>query len=176
MDDPFFQDAFGSDFEEPKEMKKSNKKQNPKKDKQTREMEAQSKAELELLLMDEDKPQTTHFTAKDVLKSEKAKSKKQKKKAKNEQLDNQSDFKLDLEDPRFGALLEDHKFHIDPTNPQFKKTNTMKRILSHKRSRNTFANDTGDVKVNEKVELDNLVSSVKRRNEGVSGQGKRQKH
>ena len=61
-----------------------------------------------------------HFSAKDVIKAEKSlKSRKQKKKFAKAQLDTQDDFKMDLQDPRFKALLQDHQFFIDPTNPQY---------------------------------------------------------
>jgi NUC153 domain len=33
-------------------------------------------------------------------------------------LDVQEEFKIDLTDPRFAPLIQDHEYFIDPTNPQ----------------------------------------------------------
>lgn len=101
----------------------SNKKKTSKKlSKQEREEQEKSKKELELLLMDDDGQSKApiHFSAKDVIKAEKSnKSRKQKKKLQKQSLDTQDSFKMDLSDPRFASLLEDHQFFIDPTNPQY---------------------------------------------------------
>lgn len=71
MDDSFFKEAFGPEFNAPEKEKKKVISKSELKEK------AKAKAELELLLVDDDKSKH-HFNAKDVLKSEKAKSKKQK--------------------------------------------------------------------------------------------------
>ena len=89
--------------------------------KEERLAKEKEKAELELLLMDDTSHSKTpnHFSAKDIIKAEKGqKSRKLKKKLGKMQLDTQDDFKMDLQDPRFKALLNDHQFFIDPTNPQ----------------------------------------------------------
>ncbi len=180
-DDAFFQQDFGSDFEKPveadKENKKKDKKLRQKEEKKQRQNEEKSKAELELLLMD-GSINTSHFSAKDVLKSEKVLSKKQKKKSKNQSLDAQPDFKMDLKDPRFAALISDHQFAIDPTNSQFKKTNAMKEILAQKRqNKNLVETKPETVQISEKNHLEGLIQSVKRKNDLASknGVGKRQK-
>jgi hypothetical protein len=85
--------------------------------KQERLAKAKSKAELELLLHDENE-KVTHVNAKDIIKAEKSKSKKQKKKLQKANLDVQEEFQIDLNDPRFAPLIQDHEYFIDPTNPQ----------------------------------------------------------
>ena len=120
MNDPFFQDAFGSDLEEPeaepqpKLDKKAEKKQ-LKKDLQ------KSKQQLQELFPNEDED-NNHFNAKDILKKEKlikSKSKKMKAKLKNQQFETQDSYQLDVtNDSRFKALLQDHEFSIDPNNSQ----------------------------------------------------------
>ncbi|KAJ2997575.1 pre-rRNA-processing protein esf1 [Globomyces sp. JEL0801] len=185
INDPFFQDAYGSDFEEPSVPKKINKSTDKQKKKADREQLSKSKAELELLLMDdENNTKNDHFNAKDVIKAEKSKNRKLKKKQQEKlaTLDTQDGFKMDLQDPRFAPLLEDHQFFIDPTNPQFKKTKTMKEILEIKRQKNEekfnvsenatpkLSNDTA------KSDLSSLVDSVKRKSVlALKKKGKRQR-
>jgi hypothetical protein len=174
LDDSFFQEAFGDGFKEDKPKKEKKKE---KKEKKSKDQEEKEKAELELLLLDQ-KDQKEHFVAKDVIKAEKAKSKKQKKKNQKALLETQDEFKLDLQDPRFSALIDDHQFHIDPTNPHFKKTKTMEEILALKRSKNDqVLISTPKATRNEKAELSNLVAAVKRKSQLAkqSGHGKRPK-
>ncbi|KAJ3309830.1 pre-rRNA-processing protein esf1 [Boothiomyces sp. JEL0838] len=183
LDDPFFQHDFGSDFDEPKVEKKSKKAEKKKMDKQERLEKAKSRAELELLMMNEDnKVAGDHFSAKDVIKAEKSKNKKQKKKQlkKLANLETQDDFQMDLSDPRFSSLITNHEFFIDPTKSNFKMTKTMKDILSKKREANAHAEPTNensvDQKSKEKIELSHLVDSVKRKSSNMTkGQGKRTK-
>lgn len=63
-----------------------------------------------------------HFDMKAVLKAEKAKGRKRKgkrgKKDGEEATELQEDFAIDVKDDRFKAVLEDHTYAIDPSNPQ----------------------------------------------------------
>lgn len=102
--------------------------------------EAQKKAELELLTMDGD--ESNHFNMKDVIKAEKEKNKKRKSKKASKKIDRemlQDDFKADLSDPRFKQMFESHDFSIDPTAPNFKKTETMKQILQERQKRRNIS-------------------------------------
>ena len=91
-------------------------------------------------------------------------------------METQDNFEMNLEDPRFSNVLDNHQFHIDPTNPHFKKTKSMNQLLIKKRDKNdVIINTIQEPSRNEKVELSNLVSSVKRKSELAKGQGKRQK-
>ncbi|KAG7665242.1 ESF1 [[Candida] subhashii] len=123
--------------EESKPKDKSGKKN---KKKQVPQMDEKSKAELELVLMDEDgedqKHNPEHFNMKDVIKSEKQKNKKKGKKKKN--IDEemvQDNFVANLNDPRFNEIFESHDYAIDPTSSDFKKTATMKKILQERSNR-----------------------------------------
>ena len=65
-----------------------------------------------------------HFNMKAVIKAEKnakMKNKRKKKGKKGAEEDNelQEDFRINVEDDRFKAVLEDHAFAIDPSNPQY---------------------------------------------------------
>ncbi|PIA16857.1 hypothetical protein COEREDRAFT_18650, partial [Coemansia reversa NRRL 1564] len=94
--------------------------------KQRQNIEAKERAELELLL-DGTESNRKHFDLKEIVKAEKTKGRKK------QQVDD--DFKLDVNDPRFGALFDSHNFAIDPNNPNFKKTKAMKELLSESRKR-----------------------------------------
>lgn len=47
----------------------------------------------------------------------------------------QDGFKADLNDDRFKEIFESHDYAIDPTSSEFKKTDTMKRILDERSKR-----------------------------------------
>ncbi|CAG8519682.1 18680_t:CDS:10 [Acaulospora morrowiae] len=91
------------------------------------------KAELELLVIDdEDNHNNKHFDMKEIIKSEKKKGRK-KKRSKGAQEDDDQ-FEINADDPRFAALYNSHHFAIDPTNPHFKKTKAMSKLLEEQRS------------------------------------------
>lgn len=141
-EDPFFQLDDESDFEPvaPKApVKKEDvapKKKNAKKTKEELQEEGRSKAELELLFMDENATSERHFNMKSVIQAEKESKRKRnrKKKTKGPELgDTQDDFQLDVQDSRFADIIDSHHFAIDPTNPQFKKTKNMDKLLQMRR-------------------------------------------
>lgn len=176
MDDPFFQTAFGDEFKEEKVKEKKGTQrglivENKKVSKVDRIADQKAKAELELLMMDEKVAKDAHFSVKDIIQSEKSnKSKKNKRKLAT--LDLQPDFDLDLNDPRFASLVEDHQFHIDPTNSQYKNTATMKKIMMKKRDVGQTRRTVAPVeKVNNS--LSSLVESVKRKTKNVGSKGRR---
>lgn len=170
-----FKQAQESEENQAKESDKtSGAKSKKSKAKAPRDEDDRSKAQLELVMMDEDNDDsnTQHFNMKDVIKLEKQKNRKGKKNKKN--IDNemvQDEFKADLSDPRFKEVFENHDYAIDPTSSEFKKTNTMKKILQErsKRSRNDSAESTAkkpkthatnDTNSND---INNLVNKLKRK-------------
>merc|ERR1719443_601717 len=44
-------------------------------------------------------------------------------------------FRVDVQDPRLAKLFADADFDIDPTNPEFKKSEGMEQLLAAKRAR-----------------------------------------
>ena len=147
FDDPFFQD------EAPIEKKKEKK----KKDKEAKKREAAEvaaqRAELELLMMDDEDEKLAaegkmkHFNMKEVIKAEKEKklkSKKRRGKRATESEGVQDRFEVDVKDPRFAALYSQHEFAIDPTNPRFKQTTAMTKLLEEKRKRSQKKDDEGE--------------------------------
>ncbi|RIA89423.1 hypothetical protein C1645_772397 [Glomus cerebriforme] len=128
------------------------------------------KVELELLVLDDEKEGHMHFDLKEIIKNEKRKSKKKKGK-KDIQDDN---FEININDPRFAAIHESHHFAIDPSNPQFKKTKSMSKLLEERQRRqselsqqNSNTNFEDDKNPNipfKDSSLSLLVNSVKRKN------------
>lgn len=141
---------------------------------------AAQRAELELLMMDDKTSSIKHFNMNEVEKAQKQARKGGKyKKGKNAAVDEQADdFKMDVKDPRFSRLFENHEYAIDPTNPRFKKTDGMKALLDEGRKRRRQAdidperddldvgrkkkkNKKGSAQVVESEDLSKLVERVK---------------
>ncbi|KAJ3053045.1 pre-rRNA-processing protein esf1 [Rhizophlyctis rosea] len=193
--DDFFNVDFGDEYEPKKGKAKAATKPTKSSKKPAPEpIDPKQKEQLELLFMD-DNQDSRHFEMKEVLQAEKQKGKRKrgKKGKKGEEANGgavQDGFEVDVADPRFSNVLGDHEFAIDPTNPNFKKTSGMKKLLDVRRSK--FAGD-GDVQMGEasgskkdkpeptasaaKTNLSQLVDSVKRKSESAmgGGKGKRQK-
>jgi hypothetical protein len=107
-----------------KKAAKANKKRASKEE---REEKARERAELELRMDDNGKSEG--FNMKEVLKREKME--KQGKRGKKGKQDlGEDDFEIDTADPRFSAVQESHHFAVDPTNPQFKKTKSMQKLIN----------------------------------------------
>uniref|UniRef100_A0A182JSN5 Uncharacterized protein n=1 Tax=Anopheles christyi TaxID=43041 RepID=A0A182JSN5_9DIPT len=194
LNDPFFASAFDE-----KEFDLSNKKKNSKqKDreaiKQAKEEEereaaesARRRAELELML-DDGEDNRAHFNLRAIQEREidlrsvsKSKRRALLKKSRREIEEQRNskaaadDFEVDAEDPRFGAIYSKPDYNIDPTNPAFKKTKAMERLIETKlRKRQLAENDVReengkvvqqqDAKVARKdVSTTMLVKSIKRK-------------
>ncbi|KAK0715220.1 hypothetical protein B0H67DRAFT_490269 [Lasiosphaeris hirsuta] len=140
---------------------------------------AVEKQQLELLMADDDEDDNVdHFDMKEILRAEKQKSKKKSKKNKKEAGEDiglQQDFDMNVEDSRFKAVFESHEFAIDPSNPKFKATQSMKKLLEEGRKKRKGGPDdvaspdqkwerqSKKSKGNETVELDSLINAVKRK-------------
>ncbi|KAK9386110.1 hypothetical protein V1515DRAFT_606210 [Lipomyces mesembrius] len=130
-EDKGFEDGF---FKEDSS-KQSRRKKGVKKSKEERTEEERKKAELELLMMGEDENSNLkHFDMHDIVKAEKQKKNKnlRKKGKASEPLD---DFNIDVKDARFSSLYDHHEFAIDPSQPQFKETTAMTKLLDETRRR-----------------------------------------
>ncbi|VBB84358.1 Putative Pre-rRNA-processing protein ESF1 [Podospora comata] len=183
FDDPFF-------TSEPVEKSKSairkeeRLKKRAEKEKEEKASKA-AKAQLELLMADEkgDADHLDHFDMREVIKAEKQKGKKGKKNKGKKATDGggekdglQDGFKMDVEDERFKAVFESHEFAIDPSNPKFKATEGMKKLLEEGRKKRKAGYREGEevvVREKKKVkkddgegdggELSSLVEAVKRK-------------
>ncbi|TPX38335.1 hypothetical protein SmJEL517_g00324 [Synchytrium microbalum] len=114
-----------------------------------------------------------HFDMKEIIKAEKLKTIKLKGKAKKKLEGRQfealqDDFELNLEDPRFSAVTSSHHFAIDPSNPHFKKTPAMKKLLQSRREEKPVIEEPAikgpeSISGGMDVDLKSLVASVKRK-------------
>ncbi|KAK4125708.1 hypothetical protein N657DRAFT_669937 [Parathielavia appendiculata] len=169
FDDPFF-------TSEPVQPSKSAmRKEERLKKRAAREREeaenAAQKAQLELLMADENGggEHLDHFDMKEIVRAEKQKGKKKKgKKGTVEQGGLQEDFHMDVEDSRFKAVFENHEFAIDPSNPKYKATQGMKKLLEEGRKKRKGAPEEQSQRSSKKAkedigELSSLVDAVKKK-------------
>ncbi|KAI8824482.1 uncharacterized protein EV422DRAFT_520258 [Fimicolochytrium jonesii] len=196
MDDPFFRDAFDDNYAPKGSIAKPEKESKPSKTKKAKNKpptaeELKAKAELELLMADPTSTENRHFDAKQVVKEEKQSRRKKnrnKKDANKEKREGgvQDGFEINTADPRFTDLLENHAFAVDPTNPHFKKTQAMGKLLDERRKRSAAAHPDQEVPkstaasskpATSDVNISQLVDSVKRKSAMAtnSGRGKRAK-
>lgn len=112
------------------------------------------KAELELLLMDQDENGgKKHFSMKEIEENatmSKSKRKRLSKKKKSAQEETKNDdFEVDVKDPRFTALFTSHHFNIDPADPHYRKTKGTEALVGEKLKRRVDADATGAEDVSE---------------------------
>lgn len=145
FDDPFFHEPEGK-------IKTSQRKEERRKKREEKAAEeaatATKRAELELLMVDDQSAGMKHFDMNDIEKAEK-RARKKGKKGKSKHRDDQAttvndDFEMDVKDPRFASMYESHEFAIDPTNPKFKGTSGMKAVLEESRKRRRVRDDGND--------------------------------
>lgn len=90
--------------------------------------EKNANSELGLLLMEEGEDKH-HFDYLNYVKGEKGQKKRKKFKKTEKKND---EFEVDLEDPRFNKIYTSHLYNIDPSDPHFKKTDAMEKLLEKK--------------------------------------------
>ncbi|CAI4057404.1 hypothetical protein SUVZ_02G4770 [Saccharomyces uvarum] len=136
---------------------------------------AKSKAELELLMDDDGDAEAessinskAHFNMNEILRSEKEKHKKSRYQKKERIVEDT--FTPDLEDPRFKEVFEDHDFAIDPTQPEYKGTQAMNKILKERGKRvhdkkRKHGDNKNDVTKdgNDNKNIGNLVNKLKKK-------------
>lgn len=172
MNDPYFAEEFNKP--EFKKSKAGNKKKDHKKENNDSDLDTEDekkKAELELLLDDDDGK--AHFSLKKIQESESNKKSKRKKKLKakmNEQKQSLPDFEINVNDDRFSALYNSHLYNIDPSDPNFKKTKNMDKLIQEKLKRrpaDTPPEAAKPKKSKEDAELSILVKNIKRKSKDV---------
>ncbi|KJZ77820.1 hypothetical protein HIM_02997 [Hirsutella minnesotensis 3608] len=88
-----------------------------------------------------------HFDLGEILRAEKAAKKKGKQKKGQESSVRdglQQDFEMDVQDDRFKAVFDSHEFAIDPSNPKYKATGGMKKLLEEGRKKKRKAGVDGE--------------------------------
>ncbi|KAK9883592.1 hypothetical protein WA026_001768 [Henosepilachna vigintioctopunctata] len=122
MNDPFFAEEFNnSEF-----AKKKGKNKNTQITKHD-EIDERKQAELELLLMNDERDDRKHFNLKSILQTEGPKKSKRKETVEESKDD---DFEVDVSDARFSAIYSNHHFNIDPSDPHYKKTKGMETLIN----------------------------------------------
>ncbi|KFY48792.1 hypothetical protein V495_01027 [Pseudogymnoascus sp. VKM F-4514 (FW-929)] len=144
---------------------------------------AEQKKELELLMTEgiDEGGSREHFDINEIARAEKAAKrggKRGRKGGKNGEVEDrkgalQKGFEMDVADPRFGALFESHEFAIDTSNPKYKATEGMKKLLEEgrRKRKGDEGGEEGERVVGKKrrkekageEELGKLVESVKKK-------------
>ncbi|KAK8219324.1 pre-rRNA-processing protein esf1 [Zalaria obscura] len=136
FNDPFFTDAPAAQKAE-KAARKAEKQKKREERQAQAEAAAAQRAELELLMVDDQESNMRHFDMNEIRKAEKQKNRKGKKGSKAGVADAEQgqDFVMETQDPRFARLFDSHEYAIDPTNPRFKATSGMKALLEEGRKK-----------------------------------------
>lgn len=110
------------------------------------------KAEIALLMMDDDEDNRKHFNYEKIVEQQNLSKKKKKKLMKKKEL-LEDDFQINTGDTRFQAMYTSHLFNVDPSDPNFKKTKAMEKVLEEKarRREQEQANHTEILKKPKKV-------------------------
>ncbi|XP_023174553.2 ESF1 homolog [Drosophila hydei] len=153
MNDSYFAEEFASgDYEQPKKSKNTKSKKQKNNKSTANEAEAESEAQLALLLDDDEEGQQQpkqHFSLAKILKEEQAtnssskrKRRKQLKKSKSSEGKQQEEdnFQVNLNDERFNAVYKSHEFNIDPTHSHYKPTKGMQQLIGEKLKRRQTQN------------------------------------
>lgn len=171
MNDPYFAEEFNTtEFKKAKSNNKKNKKETTD---SVDEEEQKRKAELELLLDEDDGK--AHFSLKKIQDAETSSKKSRRKKKLKEKMAVQKlalpEFEINLNDQRFSALYTSHLYNIDPTDSNFKKTKNMEILIQEKLKRRPAdtpnENEKQPKKSREDAELNLLVKNLKRKTKGA---------
>ncbi|XP_009317834.1 PREDICTED: ESF1 homolog [Pygoscelis adeliae] len=92
------------------------------------------KAEMALLMMDDEDDARKHFNYKKIVEQQNLSKKKKKLLMKKKEL-LEDDFQVNVADTRFQAMFTSPLFNLDPSDPNFKKTKAVEKILEEKARR-----------------------------------------
>ena len=178
FEDPFFAEPSNDKISASKLRKEERLKKRAEREAEEKAAAAK-RAELELLMVDDKETEMRHFDMNEIEKAEKKARKKGKRHGKDKGSGGDQpmidDFDVDTQDPRFARLYESHEFAIDPTNPKYKGTKGMKKLLDEGRNRrkNMSADDSAEnnAKRNERLleaigdetDIKKLVEKVRKR-------------
>ncbi|XP_015281492.1 PREDICTED: ESF1 homolog [Gekko japonicus] len=136
LNDPYFAEEMGKPG-----LNKKSKKFKREGDAQEKEDTEKHKAEMALLLMDEGEEEDgrSHFNYDRIVQQQNLSKKKRKLLMKKEELLT-DDFQVNVADARFQAMYTSHLFNLDPSDPNFKKTKAVEKILEEKARRRQQGN------------------------------------
>ncbi|XP_007476728.2 ESF1 homolog [Monodelphis domestica] len=126
LNDPYFAEEVGKIGTKKKSKKISKDEKAP----EEAEVERQN-AEMTLLMMDDEEDGRKHFNYNKIVEQQNLSKKKKKKLMKKKEL-LEDDFEVDVSDTRFQAMYTSHLFNLDPSDPNFKKTKAVEKILEEK--------------------------------------------
>ncbi|XP_065257143.1 ESF1 homolog [Emys orbicularis] len=130
LNDPYFAEELGKTG-----LKKISKKFKTEESAPEKEAETEKhKAEMALLMMDDEEDDRRHFNYEKIVEQQNLSQKKKKQLMKKEEL-LEDDFQVNVADTRFQALYTSHLFNLDPSDPNFKKTKAVEKILEEKARR-----------------------------------------
>ncbi|XP_054239507.1 ESF1 homolog [Indicator indicator] len=127
LNDPYFAE----------ELEKTGLKKKPDSVQSTSEDEGEvekQKAEMALLMMDDEDDARKHFNYKKIVEQQNLSKKKKKLLMKKNEL-LEDDFQINVSDTRFQAMFTSPLFNLDPSDPNFKKTKAVEKILEEKARR-----------------------------------------
>ncbi|KAM6138794.1 LOW QUALITY PROTEIN: ESF1 homolog [Phoenicopterus ruber ruber] len=127
LNDPYFAE----------ELEKTGLKKKPESVESTSEDEDEvekQKAEMALLMMDDEDDARKHFNYKKIVEQQNLSKKKKKLLMKKKEL-LEDDFQVNVADTRFQAMFTSPLFNLDPSDPNFKKTKAVEKILEEKARR-----------------------------------------
>ncbi|XP_064503635.1 ESF1 homolog [Pseudopipra pipra] len=127
LNDPYFAE----------ELEKTGLKKKPESVESTSEDEDEvekQKAEMALLMMDDEDDTRKHFNYKKIVEQQNLSKKKKKLLMKRKEL-LEDDFQVNVADTRFQAMFTSPLFNLDPSDPNFKKTKAVEKILEEKARR-----------------------------------------
>ncbi|KAM9068256.1 ESF1 homolog [Sarcophilus harrisii] len=127
LNDPYFAEEVGKIGTKKKSKKVSKDEKSPEEE---AEVERQN-AEMALLMMDDEEDGRKHFNYNKIVEQQNLSKKKKKKLMKKKEL-LEDDFEVDVSDTRFQAMYTSHLFNLDPSDPNFKKTKAVEKILEEK--------------------------------------------
>uniref|UniRef100_A0A8C3PSC7 ESF1 nucleolar pre-rRNA processing protein homolog n=1 Tax=Calidris pygmaea TaxID=425635 RepID=A0A8C3PSC7_9CHAR len=125
LNDPYFAEEF----------EKADLKKKPESVESTSEDEVEKqKAEMALLMMDDEDDARKHFNYKKIVEQQNLSKRKKKLLMKKKELI-EDDFQVNVADSRFQAMFTSPLFNLDPSDPNFKKTKAVEKILEEKARR-----------------------------------------
>ncbi|XP_074845469.1 ESF1 homolog [Carettochelys insculpta] len=130
LNDPYFAEEFGKTGSKKIPKKHKREERAPEKQAETEK----HKAEMALLMMDDEDDDRKHFNYEKIVEQQNLSKKKKKQLMKREELI-EDDFQVNVADARFQALYTSHLFNLDPSDPNFKKTKAVEKILEEKARR-----------------------------------------
>lgn len=92
------------------------------------------RAEMALLMMDDVEEDRKHFNYDKIVEQQNLSRSKKKKLKKKDKLV-EDEFEINVEDSRFQAMYTSHLYNVDPSDPNFKKTKAMDKVLEEKARR-----------------------------------------